>query len=67
MSFSKGNIITEEYNGYDLFKVVGRYLIEIKSKEDLLNYINDKDKVINDGGIILEESLNYFMLKYNLK
>jgi len=67
LSFSKGNIITEEYNGYDLFKVVGRYLIETKTKEDLLNYINDEEKVINDGKIILEESLNYFMLKYNLK
>lgn len=67
LSFSKDNIITKEYNGYDLFKVVGRYLIETKSKEDLLNYINDKEKVINDGKKILEESLNYFILKYNLK
>lgn len=67
LSFSKGNIKTEKYNGYDLFKVVGRYLIETKSKEDLLDYINDKDKVISDGEIILEESLNYFTLKYNLK
>ena len=65
LSFSKGNIITKEYNGYDLFKVVGRYLIE--TKENLLNYINDKEKVISDGKIILEESLNYFILKYNLK
>ena len=65
LSFSKDNIITKEYNGYDLFKVVGRYLIE--TKNDLLNYINDKEKVINDGEKILEESLNYFILKYNLK
>lgn len=67
LSISKGNIVTKEYNGYDLFKVVGRYLIETKTKDDLLNYINDKEKVINDGEKILEESLNYFILKYNLK
>lgn len=40
LSISKGNIVTKEYNGFDLFKVVGRYLIE--TKNDLLNYINDK-------------------------
>lgn len=66
LSFSKGNIVTKDYNGYDLFKVVGRYLIETKSKKDLLNYINDKEKIINDGEIILKKSLDHFMLKYNL-
>lgn len=64
LSFSESNIITKEYNGYDLFKVVGRYLIE--TKQDLLNYISEEEKVVNDGENILEESLNYFMLKYNL-
>lgn len=66
LSFLKGNIVTKEYNGYDLFKVVGRYLIETKTKNNLLKYINDKEKVINDGENILEKSLNYFILKYNL-
>ena len=65
LSFSKGNIITKEYNGYDLFKVVGRYLIETRS--DLLDYINNKERIINDGKKILEESLDYFISKYNLK
>ena len=31
LEFSKGNIKMEDYSGYDLFKVVGRYLIETKS------------------------------------
>ncbi len=64
LSFEKGNIVTKEYNGYDLFKVVGRYLIE--TKKDLLTYINDMDKVIKDGDKILEDSLNYFMIEYNI-
>ena len=67
LEFSKGNIKTEDYNGYDLFKVVGRYLIETKTQEELLKYINDKSKVINDGNTILEVSLRYFLKKYNLK
>ena len=67
LTFLNENIITKEYNGYDLFKVVGRYLIETKTKDDLLNYINNPEKVINDGETILEESLNYFALKFNLK
>lgn len=67
LTFLNENIITKEYNGYDLFKVVGRYLKETKTKDDLLNYINNPEKVINDGEIILEKSLNYFALKFNLK
>ncbi len=63
LSFSKGNIKTEDYNGYDLFKIVGRYLVETKSKDELLKYINDKNKIISDGNIILEESIKYFSEK----
>ncbi len=67
LDFSKENIKTENYNGYDLFKVVGRYLIETKTQDELLKYINDKSKVISDGNTILEVSLRYFLEKYNLK
>ena len=57
LEFSKNNIKTEDYNGYDLFKVVGRYLIETKSQVELLKYISDKSKIVNDGDIILEASI----------
>lgn len=67
LEFSKGNIKTEDHNGYDLFKVIGRYLIETKTQGEFLKYINDKSKVINDGNTILEVSLIYFSEKYNLK
>lgn len=63
LSFSKGNIKTNDYNGYELFKVVGRYLME--TNEDLLGYINDENKVLMDGNNILKDSLNYFRNKYN--
>lgn len=63
LDFSKGNIKTDNYNGYELFKVVGRYLIE--TKENLLSYINDENKVLMDGNDILKDSLNYFHNKYN--
>lgn len=67
LEFSKGNIKTDNYNGYDLFKVVGRYLIETKKQNELLKYVNDKSRVLNDGNTILEVSLKYFSDKYNLK
>ncbi len=67
LSFSKGNIKTENYNGYDLFKVVERYLIETKDKDELLKYVNNKEKIISDGDSILGESIKYFFEKYNLK
>jgi hypothetical protein len=67
LSFSKNNIVTQEYNGYDLFKLVGKYLIETKTMEELFNYIKNKEQIINDGENIFEKSLNYFIVKYDLK
>ena len=67
LEFSKGNIKTKNYNGYDLFKIVGRYLIETKSQDELLKYVNNKRKIISDGNTILEISIRYFLEKYNLK
>lgn len=64
LSFAKGNIVSDEYNGYDLFKVVGRYLIETKS--NLLSYIKNEEQILNDGETLLDESINYFKSKYNL-
>lgn len=66
LSFDRGNIITGEYDGYDLFKVVGRYLIETKTEEELLLYIQNEDLVLKEGDSILEISLKYFEEKYNL-
>lgn len=64
LNFEKGNIKTNNYNGYDLFKVVGRYLIETK-KDNLLNYVNDLSQIKKDGENILVESIEYFSNKYN--
>ena len=63
LDFSKGNIKTEDYNGYELFKVVGRYLIETKTKDELLKYVSNEKKVITDGEKILNDSLDYFLNK----
>ena len=65
--FLKNNVITSSYNGYDLFKIVGRFLIETKSSDELFNYIIDEEKVLSDGETILNDSLIYFSKKYNLK
>ena len=66
LSFDKGTIKTDQYNGYELFKVVGRYLIETKTNEELLFYIQQEQEVLNDGDTILEISLKYFKEKYDL-
>lgn len=66
LSFNKGNIVTDLYNGYDLFKVVGRYLIETKTKEELFLYIHQKKDILKDGETILESALTYFKEKYKL-
>lgn len=63
LEFSKNNIKTREYNGYDLFKIVGRYLIETKNIDELLQYINNEHQIIKDGNNILEKSIQYFSNK----
>lgn len=60
LDFSKGNIKTNDYDGYELFKIVGRYLIETKNNEELLEYVCKENQIKNDGNHILIDSLNYF-------
>lgn len=66
LEFKKGNIKTNGYDGYDLFKIVGRYLIETNTKDELLNYINTKEKIKQDGYTILDVALKYFKEKYGI-
>ena len=65
LNFSKENIKTEKYNAYELFKIVGRFLIETKTKEELLSYINNLSQIKKDESTILKVSLEYFCKKYN--
>lgn len=66
LEFSKSNIKTDDYDGYDLFKVVGRYLIETKTEEELFDYINNEETILKDGSTILDDSIKYFSNKFNL-
>lgn len=65
-NFNDGIFSTEEYNGYELFKIIGRYLIETKDKNELLEYISNYNKIMEDSKTILVDSINYFVIKYNL-
>lgn len=58
----------ENYNDtdYNLFKVVGRYLVETKTEDELFLYIHNKEIILKDGETILEESLRYFSEKYHI-
>ena len=67
ISFENNNIKTDDYNGYDLFHIVGRYLVENNSKEDLLELFKNEEKILLIGDTILSDSLNYFVNKYSLK
>lgn len=66
ISFENNNIKTNEYDAYDFFHIVGRYLIEIYSKEELLSFYKDEEKVLKLGENILIESLMYFKQKFSL-
>lgn len=66
-SFKDGLFKTDEYNGYDLFKIIGRYLVETMDSNELLEYINDYDRLVKDSETILNTSISYFIDKYELK
>lgn len=66
ISFKNNNIKTKDYNAYDLFHIVGRYLIDNYSKEELLKLYKDQEKVLILGNNILNESLLYFKKQYCL-
>lgn len=66
IDFRRNNVKTEEYNAYDFFHIIGRYLREVYSNEELLKLFKDEERVINLGEHILEDSLVYFKDKYLL-
>ena len=66
ISFKNNNIKTNEYNAYDFFHIIGRYLSEIYSREELLNFYKDEERVLKLGENILSESLLYFKQKFSL-
>ena len=60
ISFKNNNVKTDEYNAYDFFHIVGRYLIETYNSDELLELYNKESKVLELGEHILEDSINYF-------
>lgn len=66
ISFKNNNVKTKEYDAYDFFHIIGRYLLEIYSKEELLDFYKDEEKVLKLGKNILNESLLYFKKKFSL-
>lgn len=66
LSFCKNNIKTVEYNAYDFFRIVGKYLVETNSNEELLRLYHDEVRVLQLGNHILMDSLQYFKEKYHL-
>ena len=64
ISFLKNNIKTKKYNAYDFFHIVGRYLVETNSKEELLKLYWSEKRVLQIGNHILMDSLRYFKEKY---
>ena len=65
LDFQK-NVKTNDYDGYDFFIIVGRYLIETMSDDELFAFINNESKVKEAGETILKDSIDYFIQKYNL-
>jgi len=57
----------ENYDGYDLVYVCVRYLMEITEKNRLLEILKDYNLSIEVGKNILQDAVNYYKNKYDLK
>ena len=54
-------IITNDYNGYKMFNLIGQYIFENHLEKEFINIIKtDRDKMIDIGKTILYDSINYF-------
>ena len=61
---NSNKIITKEYNGYDMFNIIGKYIFENNLEEEYLSLlINDRDEIIKRGKSILKVSIEYFKEK----
>ena len=55
---------TKEYNGYDMFNIIGKYIFETRQEQKFLDLIKqDRNKVIEIGKHILQEAIDYFKNK----
>lgn len=58
-------IITNEYNGYDIFHIVGKYIFENNLQNDYIKIIKENYKKIQEiGKTILSDAINYIENKY---
>lgn len=54
-------IKTKEYDGYDMFNIIGKYIFETKQENKFLKMLMiDRGKVVEFGQHILQEAINYF-------
>ena len=58
--------VNEEYNGYDLSYLAVRYLLEIKTKEEIQEMIKNSEKVLEIGENVLASAIDYYQEKLDI-
>ena len=55
---------TQEYNGYDMFNIIGKYIFENHLEKEFLETLkSDRNKIVEIGTHILQDAINYFKNK----
>ena len=58
--------VTDSYNGYDMFILVGRYIFENNLQTQIIKILSEnRDTVVENGKTMLSNALEYFKEKYN--
>ena len=56
---------TKEYNGYDMFNIIGKYIFETRQEQKYLELIKkDREKILEIGRDILKEAVTYFKNRF---
>lgn len=66
IKFKNNNVKTDIYDAYDFFYIVGKYLQETMSKNELLSLFMDEKRVFMFAHTVLNDSFDYFANKYKL-
>ena len=59
--FDCNKIKTKDYDGYDMFELIGKYVFATNQEKEIINIlIKDREKILKLGTHILQDAVNYY-------
>ncbi len=63
---NRNKVVTKNYDGYDMFRIIGKYICENNLAQEYLQMLKtDRNKVMRLGKTILKTAINWFVERGN--